>query len=476
MSNTPDPSALSSAVRSMQAHAKICGVLMGGTDAMRCAGQTYLPQEPAESLEAWNARMQKTVLFPAYSRAIATLVGKPFQDPIAIGDDVPARVKECLDNVDQAGRDLDGFARDVFEKSIVHGIGWIVADYPRVPVGATLADERNLGVRPYLIHVSLDEVCGWRSDLVQGVHRLTQFRYKENVEIADGEFLQKVVQRIRVWNRSGIGVSVQVWEQNEKREWVLQSDDPVSIGEIPVATAYTGRNGFQQAVPPLVDLAWLNVEHWQSRSDQRHILHFARVPLLFGKNLTRPGGGETIIGPNRLINGPPDSDLKVVEHSGAAIEAGRTDLQDIELAMQRMAGEIVARVSGAKTATEVSAEADGGNSQLKKWIASFEDSLEEALRLMGLWIGETTGGELSIATEWDDDDLTADMIQALLNAQGSGNLSRDSVLWTFQRRGLLPPGRTIEMEKVLIDAEGPIGLGGPTKKSDSVQVVPAVAE
>jgi len=34
-----------------------------------------------------------------------------------------------------------------------------------------------------------------------------------------------------------------------------------------------------QAKPPLLDLAWLNVEHWQSASDQSNILHVARVPI-----------------------------------------------------------------------------------------------------------------------------------------------------------------------------------------------------
>ena len=36
----------------------------------------------------------------------------------------------------------------------------------------------------------------------------------------------------------------------------------------------------------MIDLAWLNLAHWQSASDQRHILHVARVPFLFGRGLS----------------------------------------------------------------------------------------------------------------------------------------------------------------------------------------------
>jgi hypothetical protein len=33
-------------------------------------------------------------------------------------------------------------------------------------------------------------------------------------------------------------------------------------------------------ISPLRDLAYLNVKHWQSQSDQDTILHVARVPIL----------------------------------------------------------------------------------------------------------------------------------------------------------------------------------------------------
>lgn len=80
----------------------------------------------------------------------------------------------------------------------------------------------------------------------------------------------------------------------------------------------------------LIDLAWLNLAHWQSASDQRHILHVARVPILFGRAL-QVADGEIEIGPNRLILADdPAAGLRFVEHFGTAIAAGRQDLVDLE--------------------------------------------------------------------------------------------------------------------------------------------------
>ena len=65
-----------------------------------------------------------------------------------------------------------------------------------------------------------------------------------------------------------------------------------------------------------MELGHLNVEHWQSSSDQQTILHVARVPLLFVIGVETP----LTIGADSLITASnPGAELKFVEHSGAAI-------------------------------------------------------------------------------------------------------------------------------------------------------------
>jgi len=110
------------------------------------------------------------------------------------------------------------------------------------------------------------------------------------------------------------------------------------------------------AEPALLDLANLNIAHWQSDSDQRNILHVARVPILFAAGL---GDSEAPIkklniGATTFINGQIGSDLKYVEHSGKGIEAGRQDLQDLEQRMAQMGLNMLVKGagrSGSATAT-----------------------------------------------------------------------------------------------------------------------------
>lgn len=457
-----DPSIVSPAVRAMQAAAQVCNDVMGGTEVMRERLQ-YLPQEPMESDEAYSARVKRSVFFPAFKKAISTMVGRPFGEPVVLGEDVPPQIEPLAENIDQAGRDLDSFLRDTFRQTLVDGIGAILVDYTNTAslaaklgkASLTLEDERANGVRPYWVHVPLSAWLGFRVELLNGVHRLTQFRYLETTEEPDGLFGVKKVQRVRVLEPGSVTVYV---KQNDAWAIEPESSGSVTMPEIPLVPLYTGRMGFMCATPPFQDLAWLNVAHWQSSSDQRNILHKARVPVLFGKGLNKDSNGKVALGPNSMLLADSDgADLKWVEITGGAINAGKEDLETLKEEMARVAGEILSRVSGDKTATETDKEAEAGSSQLLAWVWTFQDAVEEALRLTAKWIGLTDGGSVRIATDWDEDQFGADMVAALTNAEGR-ILSRDSAIWTMKRNGFVPPDRTIEDEKALIQAESTSGL------------------
>lgn len=125
--------------------------LMGGTRAMRAAGQRYMPIWPAEDNESYKSRLGQAVLFPAYSRTVETLASKPFSQPMTLGEDVPPVIVEWAEDIDLQGRNLHAFCRDTFAHALGAGIAGILVDYPRAEGVRTLADERNAGARPYFI-------------------------------------------------------------------------------------------------------------------------------------------------------------------------------------------------------------------------------------------------------------------------------------------------------------------------------------
>ncbi|NDC09657.1 MAG: DUF4055 domain-containing protein, partial [Oxalobacteraceae bacterium] len=205
---------------------------------------------------------------------------------------------------------------------------------------------KAIEARPYAVHVKASNLIAWRSETIKGVEELTQIRILEQATVDDGEWGERQVCRIRVITKT----EFQLYEFKDKK-WNIIEQGETSLGYIPLVTYYTNKTGFMSAKPPLIDLAYLNVQHWQSSSDQEHILHFIRFPLLHGAGFNNDQK-QIEIGPNRMIlSEDPNAKLTYVEHTGAAVEAGRQSLKDLEEKMSSLGMQMLAKRSGNMTAT-----------------------------------------------------------------------------------------------------------------------------
>jgi hypothetical protein len=265
--------------------------LRGGTPAMRNAGRKYLPQEPKESEEAYKNRLDRSVLTNLYKKTVTKLVGKPLKKGVKLLEDVPPELVRYETNIDNQGTNLNVFARDVLEAAIDDGVTHILVDYSDtqnvegdfIDGSLTVEQEELLGVRPYAKHVKAADLIGWKWQISNNKKVLTQIRVREYVKVdGDDEFTQEVRERIRV-----IEPYIQrVYEKSEPNEqqssgdpdeWVLIEAKVTTMPIVPLVTMYTNKVGFLLGSPLLLDIAYLNVAHWQSDSDQRNILHVARA-------------------------------------------------------------------------------------------------------------------------------------------------------------------------------------------------------
>jgi hypothetical protein len=433
---------------------------MGGTKAMREVGERYLPRLAAETVANYNARRGRSTLFNAFKKTVADMTGRVFAKPIVLGKDVPAELVEYVENIDLAGRHLNVFARDIFYDCLQPGIGYILVDAPPAPMRTdglkpTLGDYQAAGWRPYLCYVPVENLTGWKSEVVDGVETLTQVRIKECVSEPDGDFAEKTVDQIRVlypdrW---------ETWRKNpQSNKWELHEGGPNSLGKITLAPIYLNRSGFMQGEPPLQDLADLNVAHWQSQSDQRNILTVARVPVLFGSGIE----AETVleIGASSMVRvSNPDAKLTYVEHTGAAIGAGDKDLQNLTFQMQSMGLQLLVDNPG-QTATGEMRDDVKENSALAHMVAALQDALEQSFGFLAeyMGLGEDKGGSLAVNTDFGVSGRMGD-IQYLTQAVIAGKIDDQTYIDELKRRGALSD--TVDTETVLhrIDSAAP-ELGG----------------
>lgn len=437
----------SAAVARMSRHWPMIRTLMGGTAAMRDAGKRYLPKWPNEDEESYKARLESATLYPAFRRTIEVMGGKPFSKALTLGEDTPPRIVQWMDDCDMQGNNLHAFASDILADLLALGVSGVLVDYPRVDGVRTVADERQAGARPYFTRYAPGTVLGWRTERRGGATRLTQLRLLETVEEDDGEFGIAEVEQVRVLTPG----AWQIWRK-EKEDWGLYEEGTTTLPEVPFVFFCARKVGFGESEIPLLDLAYQNIEHWQSSSDQQTILHVARVPILA---LIGADEAEITVGAKSAVKLPVGGDMKFVEHSGAAIGAGKESLADLEERMRATGAELLVLKPGQITATQVTSESEANKSTLQRIVENMEDGLDQCLQFAADWVKEPQGGSVQIFKDFGAATLAEASAQLLLQANQAGKISDETFFGELQRRGIVAPDVTFDDERERIEGQGP---------------------
>lgn len=435
--------------------------LMAGTTGMREAGETYLPKFAAEGREAYKERLALSWLFNGYRKTVRDMTGRVFSGPVELDEGAPANIQEWAMNVDMAGRDLSTFARQIFEDTLDAGISYIWVDSPPRAVGATRAQVQAANLRPYLVHLPVEDVLGWKSDTINNATVLTQLRIMESVggSDPDDEFAEVHIPQVRVLDLTDAGVLTRLYRKarqaNGADDWTLHDEPTFSpVAQITVIPFYANRTGFFAGMPMLDDLADVNIAHWQSQSDQRNILHFARTPILFAAGRADEDGPLVISPGMATISSDPNAKLEWVEHTGAAIGAGRQDLKDLEFQMETHGLQLLVS-KGQKTATGEALDAAKETSQLAMTADQLQDALEQALAWMAEYAGTPADISVRVNKEFGVGMMTAQELTLLLQAVNTGNMSRETFLRELARRGMVASDLDPDEEGERIDATAP---------------------
>ena len=432
-------------------------VLMGGTSAMRTAGKSYLPKNLNEEDEDYSDRLAQATLAPFFNKTLSNLNGRIFAKPIALDNDVPNNVRDWCENIDRQGKSVTIFWSGVSRKAIAKGSVGILVDYPRVNEARTLADERQTGARPYLTLYPAESILNVRYD---ASGKLTEARLIETVTEPKDEFDEIEIRHIRRLLRVENQTKYEIWRENVQGEWVKVDEGVMTIDEIPfILICLNPQDVDYDSPPPLLDLAYLCVKHWQAQSAQDNVADVARFPILAASGWDKDTDPDIAIGPRRMLaTTEPSGRYYYVEHSGNAIAAGRAELERLEdqIAMEGTRPLTKARTANGATATQINSEDQMIKSEVQVWGEKIKDSIENSLLLMAKWagLGEDAGGSVTLVGDFDFAETDSPTLAALHQMRASGDLSRQTLWAEYKRRGILSDGFDAEVEDVRLAEEG----------------------
>ena len=441
---------------------EIMKAVSSGTDYLRENCQAFLPTEPREDYEAYLSRVNRAVFSPYTQRLIRAATGLILRKPVSITGD-PYWTDIFAKDVDGCGSDLDEYARRLLICSLTYGHSHVLVDFP-APTGAlSLAEERAQNRRPYWIEIDPTNIYGWRLDREVNYGSLIQVRIAEKAVVPSGEFGEQVFDQVRVIEPGKFSIYRKVspkkdlinlqdttyagnfdGPENEK-DYELVDSGVFSLGEVPLVSVYSGKTDTLTSKPPLLDIAYLNLAHFQRQADLIHSLHVASQPMLVLEGWDDQTK-DMSISVNYAMATQPGNKVYYVEPASSAFEAQTNEIQELQLQMATLG---ISTLSQQKFVAE-SADARrldrvDTNSMLSMVSLELEQKLQKVFNLSANYLG-IEPPEVKISRDFDIERLIGQDITALTSLFDQQVIDREEFRDILVQGEVLPNANETEAD------------------------------
>ena len=450
------------AVLDMMKGWEIMKAVTEGTDYLRQNSEAFLPLEPREDYDAYLARVNRAVFSPFTQRLIRAATGLVLRKPITLTGD-PYWTEMFKMDVDGCKSDLDEYARRVLMCSLIYGQSHILVDYPAPSGARSLAEERAQDRRPYWIEVDPTNLYGWRLDREANYGNLIQVRLAEKAVLPSGQFGEQVFDQIRVIEPG----RYRVFRKKEQLEEMYDVSDNSSVGEfevattqkdykqvesgnfslgeIPLVTIYSGKTDNLVSKPPLLDIAYLNLAHFQRQADLIHSLHVASQPMLVMEGYDDQTK-DLAISVNYAMATQPGNKIYYVEPASSAFDAQSAEIKELQMQMATLG---ISTLSQQKFVAE-SADARrldrvDTNSMLAMVSMELEQKLQKAFNLSAEYVG-IEPPEVKISRDFDIERLIGQDITALTSLFDQQVIDREEFRDILVQGEVLPNANEVKPE------------------------------
>jgi len=457
-----NPFSKTRAVLDMTKGWEIMKAVSSGTEYLRENSEAFLPLEPREDYDAYLSRVNRSVFSPYTQRLVRAATGLILRKPITVIGD-PYWTDVFVKDVDGCGSDLDEYARRNLICALTYGHSNTLVDFPAPRGARSLAEERLQNRRPYWIEIDPSNIYGWRLDREVNYGKLIQVRIAEKAVVPDGDFGEKVYEQIRVIEPGKYRIyrkretTKDMYTEDDafagnfdspadEKDYELVESGDFSLGEIPLVTVYAGKTDTMTSKPPLLDIAYLNLAHFQRQADLIHSLHVASQPLLVMEGWDDQTK-DTAISVNYAMATQPGNKIYYVEPAASAFEAQSAEIQELQSQMATLG---ISTLSQQKFVAE-SADARrldrvDTNSMLSMVSLDLEQKMQKAFNLSADYLG-LEPPEVKISRDFDIERLIGQDITALTSLFDQQVIDREEFRDILVQGEVLPNANEAEINK-----------------------------
>ena len=435
--------------------------VLAGEDAVKAAGEKYLPRLDSQSDEEYVSYRKRAAFFNATARTLDEYLDLVFRRAPQMSMPNPEQqLRSFVDDCDGWGTGFDRYARRVVSEALSVGRG-----------GTLMLVDAESG-RPWITFWQAEDILNWEVErigermvlvgvVLRDAKRLCVLKLERgsspSPSAASGATSGNDGANGTDGTHDGDGPRcvVELWAENEQKEWALISTEvPFRQGQ-PLPFIPFVFHGPRHSRPdpdrlPLADIIAANLDHYRLDADYKHGLHFTALPTAWVSGFDK-AAPLRIGSSSAWVSEVPGASAGFLEFSGRGLSHLERAIDKVE---RRMATSVAAIIKLPCGSAEGGSSAEGQLCGLGSIVASLNQSLSRVLKLAQCWI---QGGELdaqtacfAMNTDLDAHAMSGDEITAVVAAWRAGAISRDTMLERLKRGEVLPDGRSVAQERALI--------------------------
>lgn len=419
----------------------------------------YIAQEIKEPAQAYRDRLARCAFDNRFTPAIAGYAG--LLSDFSLSEDIAPSIEANKENIDLQGNDLHTFWNQCDELALRDAGCGIMVEYPPADPGIqSNADFLQSGRRPYLVAIDRRDIINWDGQYVNGVSRILRATIAERRHYPDGLYGVKEETYYRVLT-PGFWRTFQIVESGGKWTAVQIEEGVTSLDIVPLIYYSVSDTKLFQGKPPFLNLAKLNIEHFQKRSQLNEVLRKCNLPVPVRKGLIKNATElknlpPLIIGPNSVLDIPADGDFFFAEPSGSAIAATQADLVKLEAAMDRVSLAFLTGGEVERTATEVVLNSAQTQASLRGMARRKASAVEQVFNIWTRYTGEPTSGSINLNESILQLPLTPQLVDQIAGLAEQGLISQRLLLSELQRGKII--SQDIDIEAEVADTQAAVSI------------------
>ena len=419
-----------------------------GEPKIKKAGDKYLPRPDAtnispENLARYKSYKERAVFYNVTQRTLAGLCGQIFSRAPVV--EVPAMLDVVVADADGGGVSADQLSKRSALYVVAYGRSGLLVDYPVTDEPASLKQLKDGDIRPTINAYAPWDIINWRKVVRGAKELLSLVVLHETYVMQDDGFEMKKGDQWRVLQLTPGGYAVSIWRKGDGTYKLVEGphmpkdSNGNALTEIPFTFIGSENNDDNPDLPPLYDLASINIAHYRNSADYEESCFIVGQPTPWFAGLTESWvkevlDGSIALGSRGAVPLPEggSAGLLQVQPNSMPFEA----MEHKERQMVALGAKLVESSTVQRTATEAVIENTSEVSTLSSIAKNISSAFQWAFEQCGNFVGANATIKYELNTDFDLAKMTPQERAQTISEWQAGAIAFEEMRANLRRSGI----------------------------------------